>query len=213
MAVTHEVLQSAGTNLCLRSVLAMAYATLVWLGAHGRFSDLTLRFNTLVEMQFFAAGALLAIFLPRDGSRKWGVSRLILGAFGLACWAAGSYFFGDTMTQLTPMWWTPSALYICVLMGCIALFLSFFGIPRQWLPRPLLWLGKISYGLYVYHSLVLTLMPPLTALFRHKATAFAARWSLELLLTILIAGISYRWLEKPFLRWKERVTFVPNRLA
>ena len=33
-------------------------------GLLGFFSDITLRFNTLVEMQFFAAGALLAATLP-----------------------------------------------------------------------------------------------------------------------------------------------------
>jgi peptidoglycan/LPS O-acetylase OafA/YrhL len=32
-----------------------------------------------------------------------------------------------------------------------------------------------------------------------------------LLLTILLSGISYHWLERPFLQWKKRFTFVPNR--
>jgi peptidoglycan/LPS O-acetylase OafA/YrhL len=40
-----------------------------------------------------------------------------------------------------------------------------------------------------------------------------ARLCLDLLVTILVAALSYRWIEKPFLRWKESFTFVPNRLA
>jgi peptidoglycan/LPS O-acetylase OafA/YrhL len=88
------------------------------------------------------------------------------------------------------------------------MFFSFFGLPRRWLPAPLLWLGKISYGLYLYHSLVLTLMP-------HWLPGKYAviRVGLELLITILISGASYRWLERPLLRWKERITLVPSRPA
>jgi hypothetical protein len=29
----------------------------------------------------------------------------------------------------------------------------------------------------------------------------------------LISGVSYHWLEAPFLRWKGRITLVPNRPA
>jgi peptidoglycan/LPS O-acetylase OafA/YrhL len=190
-------------------VVAAAYLVLFWLGRHGIVSDVSVRFNTLVEMQFFAAGSLLAVWLPREGLHFPGWARLLLAGCGLLCWGVGTRLFDD-MTP-TVLWWMPAALYGCVMAGCVVLFVSFFGIPGRWIPRPVLWLGKISYGLYVYHVLVLSLMAPWSAPREHKVSFAVAHRSMELLLTILVAGLSYRWLERPFLRWKERATFVPNR--
>ena len=195
------------------AILAVSYAVLLWLGARGGFSELTFRDNSLVEMQYFAAGALLAAWLPQQGIRMPGAARLLLGTVGLSCWVAGTHLFGDTAAGALAIWWTSAALYGCVLVGCVALFLSFFGMPKAWIPQPILWLGKISYGLYVYHVLVLALMPRWPARWGHGAGLSAARLCLELLLSILVAGLSYRWIEQPFLRWKESFTFVPNRPA
>jgi peptidoglycan/LPS O-acetylase OafA/YrhL len=187
-----------------------AYAVLFVLGARGIVSDAALRFNPLVEMQFFAAGALLSVWLPRDGIRLPGGIRLLLGLFGLFCWAAGTRFFGNIVPGPVLAQWSPAALYGCVLAGCIALFLSFFGLPGRFIPQPIRWLGKISYGLYVYHGLVLTLTPRWPA-WEHKASLAGLRLCLQLSIAVLLAGLSYHWLERPFLRWKEHITFVPNR--
>jgi peptidoglycan/LPS O-acetylase OafA/YrhL len=187
-----------------------AYAVLFVLGARGIVSDAALRFNPLVEMQFFAAGALLSVWLPRDGIRLPGGIRLLLGLFGLFCWAAGTRFFGNIVRGPVLAQWSPAALYGCVLAGCIALFLSFFGLPGRFIPQPIRWLGKISYGLYVYHGLVLTLTPRWPA-WEHKASLAGLRLCLQLSIAVLLAGLSYHWLERPFLRWKEHITFVPNR--
>lgn len=209
------------TNFCGRrnlvaistAILAASYAVLLWLGARGGFSDLTLRYNSFVEMQYFAAGALLAAWLPRQGIRMPGAARLLLGVVGLSCWSVGTRFFGEIAPRALAIWWTPVALYGCVLVGCVALFFSFFGMPKAWIPQPILWLGKISYGLYIYHRLIFTLMPRGPAGWEHRAGISAARLCLELLLCILVAGLSYRWIEQPFLRWKESFTFVPSRHA
>jgi peptidoglycan/LPS O-acetylase OafA/YrhL len=203
-------------RLILLSIILMAisYAVLLRLGSHGSPLDSAVRFNTLVEMQFFAAGSLLAAWLPRDGMTIPAPIRPLLGLLGLFSWAAGTYLFGaDPAAHITPAWWMPCALYAFVLAGCFALFFSFFGVPRQWLPRPILWLGKISYGLYVYHVLVLSLTSRWLAGLGHTPAVSIARLCIDLLLTILLAGLSYRWLERPFLRWKESITFVPNRRA
>jgi peptidoglycan/LPS O-acetylase OafA/YrhL len=206
---------SAPRSLIWASIgtIITAYAVLFVLGARGIFSEVALRFNPLVEMQFFAAGALLSAWLPRDGIRLMGSIRLLLGSSGLFCWAVGTRFFGNIVPGSVSARWSPAALYGCVLAGCIALFLSFFGIPGRLIPQPIRWLGKISYGLYVYHVLVLTLTPRWPATWEHRASLTGLRLCLQLSIAILIAGLSYHWLELPFLRWKERITFVPNRRA
>jgi peptidoglycan/LPS O-acetylase OafA/YrhL len=192
-------------------IVLSAFAVLIVCGAHGIFSDITLRFNPLVEMQFFAAGALMSIWLPRDGLSAPAPVRLVFAFVGLLCWFVGTRWFGMVGQGSAPAWWMPAALYACVLAGCVLLFLSFFGVPERFFPRKILWLGKISYGLYVYQALVLTLAPRWPAKWSHGAGLAVARVCLELLLVIVLAGLSYRWLELPFLRLKRRSTFISNR--
>lgn len=63
----------------------------------------------------------------------------------------------------------------------------------------LVYLGTISYGLYVYHVVVLHVL----------VTAFPA-WVgpvsavIGLVMTIIISAASYRWIEQPFIRMKDR---------
>ena len=118
----------SGLVVLSSSLIAAAYTMLLWLGVRGRASDVNMRFNTLVELQFFAAGALLAMTLPRNGISMRLILRFLLAMVGLSCWAAGTFFFGDMAASAR--WWMPSALYGCVLAGCVAVFLSFWACLR-----------------------------------------------------------------------------------
>ncbi len=76
------------------------------------------------------------------------------------------------------------------------------------------YLGKISYGLYVYHFVGLELARNLTnayvsdeRLLVYPATVLL----LSLGITVAISMISYQFLERPFLRLKERFTFIKSR--
>ena len=68
------------------------------------------------------------------------------------------------------------------------------------------YLGKISYGLYCYHGLVLTMAAkilsvyPVTGQIMLKLVIPA----LLFLFTTLAASVSYAYFEKPFLRLKEK---------
>lgn len=62
------------------------------------------------------------------------------------------------------------------------------------------YLGKISYGLYIYHSIAIVLAISLT-----KELHLVSDWliyPLSFLFSILIAGISYAYFEKYFLKFK-----------
>ena len=67
---------------------------------------------------------------------------------------------------------------------------------------PFVYLGKISYGLYVYHPISLWIAGALL-----ERGGFAA----ALLLTTGFAHFSYVYLEAPFLRLKERFELVRSR--
>ena len=72
------------------------------------------------------------------------------------------------------------------------------------------YLGTISYGLYVYHFPVLELCETVwTHVTKHNVALLTASTGLPL--TILLAGISYKYLEHPFIRLKERFATVKTK--
>lgn len=74
--------------------------------------------------------------------------------------------------------------------------------------KALTWLGKISYGLYCYHIIamviVFTIIAKINLIAELTIYSFVLTSILSLILTILIASLSYRFIEKPLLRIKER---------
>ena len=65
------------------------------------------------------------------------------------------------------------------------------------------YLGRISYGLYMWHPVAIVLG------FYLSGTRVASAWvhyPLVLALSIAIAAISYHWFESVFIRWKQRFT-------
>jgi peptidoglycan/LPS O-acetylase OafA/YrhL len=69
-----------------------------------------------------------------------------------------------------------------------------------------IWLGKRSYGIYLYHL-------PIALVFLERCHLRGAPRAAVLcgcvLLTVLVAGASYHWVEAPFLRRKGRFTAIP----
>lgn len=76
--------------------------------------------------------------------------------------------------------------------------MGFRAIPAACFPKPLTDMGKISYGLYVFHVLCLH--------YCHLPVRFGRVPSVLLALgcTCVLAKLSYTFLEKPFLRLKYR---------
>jgi peptidoglycan/LPS O-acetylase OafA/YrhL len=95
-------------------------------------------------------------------------------------------------------------------LASAGILLSVMGSQHTFLRNKwLLYLGKISYGLYVLHEFAhycaLRLLPASTPL------PVVAQSILGLALTVFLAAASYRWLESPFLRLKERFAHVQSR--
>lgn len=84
--------------------------------------------------------------------------------------------------------------------GALAIFLSFLGAAISW--RPLCYLGRISFGLYVFHLFGLNVAK--VALLHLTGTCpFLLRAAIGLAITLALAAASHAWLEMPFLRLKD----------
>ena len=70
------------------------------------------------------------------------------------------------------------------------------------------YLGKISYGLYMFHPICIVLV--LSIAFRFKQTSDWLLYPLSLLTTILIASLSYKYFETYFLNFKRKFTVVAS---
>jgi peptidoglycan/LPS O-acetylase OafA/YrhL len=66
-------------------------------------------------------------------------------------------------------------------------------------------LGKISYGIYMYHWIILSLLMKYEIIsFESMALNNLTLYGITILGTILVAYLSYQYIEKPFLRLKSR---------
>jgi peptidoglycan/LPS O-acetylase OafA/YrhL len=101
--------------------------------------------------------------------------------------------------------------YPVAALGCITLLLAVLNDQSILRKSVLVYLGRISYGLYVFHILGLMISDYTV----HDQTASLGRYmlrvSVALATTIALSIASYRWLETPFLRIKQRFTHVLSR--
>lgn len=166
--------------------------------------------NPLVQFLFFATGALFAFWARRTAFTLPLGFRAILFGSGLVAW----YFSGGNILRV-PAILTSFERYAFVDLGCILIFLALFRLPRNFVPSWTIYLGKISYGLYVFHlCCIFTVRFILLKLYPgsiHRAWLMLAVIGLGFGTDVLISALSYRFFERPFLRLKERFTFIPSR--
>ncbi len=164
--------------------------------------------NTLGRLDPIAAGILVAAVLHggipnfRLPTR---IGMLVAGTIPLALVANYWKIHEPELLE-----WIPTlAGFPVVAMSCTVIMLAVLGVQLR-MPRSLLYLGKISYGLYVYHALgnVLSnmLIPVHTAFLQLALRPVAA-----LAVTMLLASISYAVLETPFLKLKRRFAHIDSR--
>jgi peptidoglycan/LPS O-acetylase OafA/YrhL len=99
--------------------------------------------------------------------------------------------------------------YPLAALGCCGVVLAALGMgnhPDSWIVNPVLkYLGRISYGLYVFHAtMIVVTLRLLGELEPHPALHSAIVAVVALTLTIGVAAASYQWFEKPFLKLKIR---------
>jgi peptidoglycan/LPS O-acetylase OafA/YrhL len=179
--------------------------TLVWL-------------NTFTRLDPMAVGILIALAPPLNPRTAL---RVALVVFGFGCWMFASYYC-ELSLQVSTL--KISFGYPAVAIGSGAFLLATIGAKSlrsgSAVARCLTYLGKISYGLYVYNPIAKTfcyivlfrvLIPKAADAGYAEWTPWAAFVLLNFALNVAMAATSYKLVEAPFLRLKKRFTTVPSR--
>jgi peptidoglycan/LPS O-acetylase OafA/YrhL len=195
--------------------LFLAYAALVYLG-HFHVPRYSVWANSFVEFQFFALGAMTALLLHSRVFLVPSWLRVVLFVGGAASIAGACRL--NIMTEIPASVSNLVLGYPLLAFGVILIFLSFYRMPVPPWCGPFLYLGRISYGLYVFHYLAIKLGEVGHGLERYllvkgiwTTPAAYLRLAFSLCLCIGFAALSHRYLEKPFLSLKKRFTFIRTR--
>jgi peptidoglycan/LPS O-acetylase OafA/YrhL len=172
-----------------------------------------IEYNTLARIDAIALGILVAYFLGSEAPSLSLISRTGLAVGSLILWClVASYTNLNAQTEVAPVMGTLLGRPL-VALGAVGLLVAAIGAPAvgaRALTHPwLIYLGRISYGLYVYHAAGLLVA---WHLFRGNSVKMYAAYAISgFLLTVIFSAISYRWLESPFLKMKERFAVVRSR--
>jgi peptidoglycan/LPS O-acetylase OafA/YrhL len=183
-----------------------------WMLALDPPGEHTIVFNTMAQLDTLGCGVLLALVVGVDREHaaltRW-ARWLQWPLYAVIAWGLCQPELGRG-TQWHRTW---DNVWVW-LAGAGIVLVAVWG--RGWLKAalsygPLVWLGKISYGLYMYHEIAIWARDAFMKMFdwfpnRDELVAIGT-----LALTIALAAVSYYAYERRFLVLKRRWTRVPSR--
>jgi peptidoglycan/LPS O-acetylase OafA/YrhL len=165
--------------------------------------------NTFARLDPIAGGIFLAL-LFRSGKLKpisATLNRIVLCIFGFGLYVLAVRFFDFAGTNSLFLY--PLTALASVLIIWSAISPKLIDVKRY---KIIIDLGRISYGLYVFHMLAIKISGLILESLVISQTLFTIlRFLLAFCLTVILAIISYNILEKPFLKFKKRFTFIKSR--
>jgi peptidoglycan/LPS O-acetylase OafA/YrhL len=174
---------------------------------------------TLSHMDAFGIGAFISQFKLPNSTKQFTILAILLPIIGFSAQYISTGSFGPVHALGYPyllgnayqyVWgYTLLNYFFAVTIDAVArekMFLHFLTM------RPLAYIGKISYGLYVYHLgtifLIYRLLGPEINLSQPLKKFILM--IIEFIVTFIIASLSYRFLEKPVLTLKNRYFPIPG---
>ncbi len=188
--------------------LSLAYALILASTLESEFAARLIYMSGPARMMSLSLGASLA-FMEREGRIARDLNSFLLLILGVALLAGDN---AGRRVGLIP----PGGAYWCIALPGYALLSAstvsllifsssnIVGSIRSALTlHPVRYLGRISYGLYIYHYLVLWLLDVPQYKVGDIGTSFGRLFA-ALAISLLVAGASYRYLEQPLLSLKGR---------
>jgi peptidoglycan/LPS O-acetylase OafA/YrhL len=163
-------------------------------------------YGSTARCDSIALGIMLALFADRLPKLSSGMRFVLVGG-GLVGWIVSSAWLAD---QPGPISTREVLGRLIISLGAGAMLYGCLHSRNKFLTGPwVVRLGKVSYGLYLLHLVGLLLAK---SLFHPvSGTAILATKAVGFVLTIILAFASYRWVESPFLRLKDRFAKVLSR--
>ena len=149
-------------------------------------------------------GALVALVLvsrperdPEAAVRRW-TGWVVGGAFGVLLLAG--WTFSIYTDQRSIIWESPAAalLTVALIVHLNNVRTTGVGALLSW--APLVWIGKVSYGAYLFHYPVIMVLMDRTDLGSRLLFVVAT------VITLAISALSWQYVERPALRLKSRFT-------
>ena len=170
----------------------------------GFFQPLGSHLSTLVLLDFFALGGFLAYFISIKEMEvrnfmNSSITKLTESIFFIGMLLLIAF---DTYRNYGLFEKSFKYTFYAILFTVLIVFFEFKTNSFRWMKsNPFMgYLGKISYGLYMYHMVVWTIV-------FYYLERYHLSWvmvPMSLLLTIIISAVSYKFLESPFLNWSRR---------
>lgn len=208
-----------GLRIISLVLIAVSYVSILLYALHPAAGFSSQWTNSFVQFQFFSAGTLLSLYLAGRLPRWNILVRSAMASTAVCCWLLSDFYFGVEADSPHATPFGSMLGWSLILVGTILLFLSIFGSSGKTWPKPLVYLGKISYGLYLFHAFILSLV---FRTFANQVTQLSGAIGLSswrdgigtviaLAVTIILAMLSYETYERHFLRLKQRFTVIQAR--
>jgi peptidoglycan/LPS O-acetylase OafA/YrhL len=195
----------------------ISLACLLWIGSwaaqfvlfRAETAFLAVWFNSLVHGGAIAMGILSAVLLEgrTPGIHRYARIAMFLASLLLLGVSNAVFGFADGHASVAHGMEGMG----CGLLGVSLLFYAFLGAPQDGVGfsagTGLVSLGRISYGLYVFHYAVLDVVTYALLRFTGGCPLWA-KFLISLSITLALAWASYRWIESPFLTLKRRFTHI-----
>ena len=181
--------------------IAVALAVLACLATRPAIAEALVFGAAPIRMLSLSLGAYLA-YRERDGAGLAGWQGDLLAVFGVV-WLAGVQA-GRAMGYVAtgaPYHTLGNIGFAVLSMGILASMLArrsgLMRVPQRVLmTRPLRYIGRISYGLYLYHYIILSAL----SINHAEDGAPASRVAAALILSFGLAAVSFHFIEAPLLR-------------
>jgi peptidoglycan/LPS O-acetylase OafA/YrhL len=201
---------SAGLFAIAGLMIGVANAMLIYFAITKASLDVAVWSNSFVQFEMFGAGILVALCLGQRLPSLSSLERAALFGGSWIAWTVSGLVFKPTnlVSAISPSYLI--AGFALIAIGCALFLISLLGIPEHATPKWVAYLGRISYGLYVYHGLSMYLMDRCFPTSSGGTTHLLSKLG-GLALTVTLAATSYKYLESPFLRIKSKIERIKTR--